>query len=201
MSLNRIASLLALPVCFLGACATDLETSAAPGGKHCVSTASGDATCYATFTEAIAAATDGRITDAPADAADAVGDDTFTARLNGLATARSGPKASSVVIGIVYKDAHYQGGSTWVFSQPHGCDGNYNTSFRDFEVGNLNAWPYSDFGFNDAISSFHSYSGCRTVLFEDWHWLGAASWGGTPLADMDYVGDALNDRASSIAWY
>jgi hypothetical protein len=216
-----VATLMALPVCLATACGADLgdgldpgaeapETSAAAtadAARHCVSAPDGQATCYASFTEAIAAATGGAIADAPADARDALDDASFTERINALAHAKptardlgfGGPALNfgSAVIGIVYKDAGY-GGNTWVFTQPYGCNGD---GAADFSVGNLNDRPYSDYGFNDAISSFHSYSGCRTVLFEHWYFQGAASNGGVPLYDLGYVGDAMNDRATSILWY
>jgi len=212
------ASLIALPACFLVACvdaATGDEPAASgpevaavegpQGAQHCVVSPSSQVTCYDTFTAAIAAATNGEIADAPADPRLAIDDDAFTTRINAIGdrvranAAGIGEKANKavVVIGISYKDAHYNtGGGTWVWEKPWGCDGNLASS--DWWVENLNVPPFSDFGFNDSISSFHSYNNCRTQLFEDWRFLGSR----TPLTgDMDYVGDAMNDRASSIAWY
>jgi hypothetical protein len=208
-----------LPIC-LAACGAEVDTSShepaaakaegvASSNLHCVSGSSGEAKCYSTFTDAIAAATGGEILDAPADPREALDDSRFAARLDAIALRRAADRksgaieahvrpASTVVIGISYLDANY-GGNTWVWNEPYGCDG--NTSTVDFWVPNLNTSPYSNYGFNDSISSFHSYSNCTTVLYDDWFWGGAATNGGFPIADMSYVGNAMNDRASSIRWY
>jgi len=181
--------------------------SSAHASRHCVMAPSGETTCFGTFTEAIAVATAGEITDAPADPA-LVDQPSFGARINAIAEriasqprdrAASGiaPRAN-VVIGIAYKDSNF-GGDTWVFIQSHGCD--FNLSTIDFSVANLNASPFDCCGFNDEIGSYRSFSGCQTVLYEDWFWTGAATNGGTPSVDESFVGGAMDDRASSIRWF
>jgi hypothetical protein len=223
---SKLLTSFALPICVLAGCGmepmsgTEPAAAAPPAAsapsaataspaQHCVSGPSGEATCYATFTEAIAAATGGEIADAPADARLALADERFANRINAIALKRAADlqsgalaahitPASTVVIGISYLDANY-GGNTWVWNQPYGCDGNPYTI--DFEVYNLNMSPYANYGFNDNISSFHSYSNCQTVLYEDWYWGGSATNGGVPIADMSWVGAAMNDRASSIRWF
>lgn len=181
--------------------------SSARASRHCVVAPSGQTTCFGTFTEAIAVATDGEITDAPADPR-LVDEPSFTARINAIAERAANqphdPAASgiaprvNVVIGIAYKDANFNG-DTWVFNQTQGCDGNFTTV--EFSVFNLNTDPFTCCDFNDNISSFHSFSNCRTVLYEDWFFGGSATNGGVPTADLGYVGDAMNDRASSIRWF
>jgi len=224
MATNRAMWLCGVPLAVIAGCAVEPVTATNPdkvasttepaGGssarasRHCVVAPSGATTCYATFTEAIAAATGGEITDAPADPKLVLDDERFAARINAIAdrVARQAadPAASrivpfsGVVIGIAYKDANF-GDDTWVFNQPFGCDG--NTATVDFEVQNLNTSPYTCCDFNDNISSFKSFSNCNTVLYEDWFFGGAATNGGTPISDMSYVGDAMNDRASSIRWF
>jgi hypothetical protein len=215
-----------VPICLLAACGAEVDPSghepataaaaaaapasgAATANLHCVSSSTGPAKCYASFTDAIAAATGGEIVDAPADPRAALDDPRFAARLDAIAQRRAADlesgvidaqvkPAATVVIGISYLDANY-GGNTWVWNEAYGCDGNSSTI--DFSVANLNTSPYSRYGFNDSISSFHSFSNCKTVLYDDWYWGGAATTGGIPVADLSYVGDAMNDRASSIRWY
>jgi hypothetical protein len=204
-----VSSILALPVCFIAACAAESDgdvldspdpaVSTAPA-QHCVVSPSGEEGCYASFTEAIAVATGGAITDAPDDSRAAVDDPEFIARLDALGSARPKPTngsaqlSSSVVVGIVWKDANFLGDS-WIFWKPWGCDGNPAT--KDWEISNLNAPPYSDYGFNDVISSFRSYAWCTTVLYDDWMGFGASLSG----EEMSYVGDTMNDRTSSIRFY
>ncbi|HEY4238271.1 MAG TPA: hypothetical protein VGM88_00570 [Kofleriaceae bacterium] len=193
-----------MAVTLLGACALD-----APGGDptettapvHCVSTPTGAPTCYGTFTEAIAAATHGDIADAPADPGDLANDAEFAARIEQhdaraiLAAPTTNPGSTvidaSVVIGIVYKDSNYHGDS-WVFTESAGCDG--NPISVDYYVNNLNASPYSDYGFNDSISSFLSFASCTTTLYNDW-WGGGASY-----TAVNAPGVLYNDAASSIYW-
>ena len=185
----------------------DVNASSGGTSRHCVTPSSEVTTCYGTFTEAIAAATSGVIRDAPADPKDIVDESLFADRINAISqrnTARgrqsdsAGPIANAsneVVIGIVYKDANYHG-DTWVFTKSAGCDG-----LVHYGVGNLNTSPYTCCDFNDNISSFHSYSGCGTILYEHWFEMGVATNDEQYISDMDYVGGVMNDRASSISWH
>ncbi|HEU4727061.1 MAG TPA: hypothetical protein VFT22_04210 [Kofleriaceae bacterium] len=214
MTTNLIAALASVPLCF--ACACGVEPAGGPEGgdpgadatpaRHCVSVPGGPATCFATFTEAIAFATGGEIADAPADSLAVRDDDGFADRINAIARQRTAdvrggapiPHAGDIVIGISYLDAGFHG-NTWVFLEATGCDGNLLTV--DFAVPNLNTKPFSDFGFNDSISSFRSFSGCQTLLNDDWFYSGPATNNGVPITDMDFVGSLRNDKASSIRWF
>jgi hypothetical protein len=202
-----------VPIVFAAGCGTMPQGEPAPTGaptaaapssavaneapRHCVSGPSDEVQCFATFTEAIALATGGRITDAPADARAALDDPAFADRINEPLLGGIHPD-TTYVIGIDYIDANY-GGNTWVWYRTTPCDGNLGTI--DYSIPNLNAEPYSEYGFNDSISSFHSYANCQTVLYADWYYEGAATNGGAPIVDMSYVGNAMNDQASSIRWY
>jgi hypothetical protein len=66
-----------------------------------------------------------------------------------------------------------------------------STSDLDFYVNSMPG------GWNDVISSFHSYANCYTKLYEDNNRTGA-TYG--YVGDSSYVGNAMNDRASSISW-
>lgn len=158
-----------------------------PLSPHCVGRiSSNEVSCYSTFREAVAFATGGAITDAP-EARAALADENFTRRIDALGAA---PRDGAMLLGTVFQDANFQGFSfTWLTGRA--CDGNASTP--DFWVSSL-----SPLGWNDTISSFHSYSNCRMVLFEHDNFAGSQ----TPSAfDMSFVGSAMNDRASSVAWY
>lgn len=153
---------------------------------HCVGSVSSNAvSCYSTFREAIAFATGGAITDAP-DARAALADDGFARRINALAIRPN----VDVLIGIDYVDINFQG-NTFTWTSFIGCDGDPNT--MDFSTASL-----SPFRWNDVISSFHSFSSCQTVLFENDNFGGATTQKAVDLAGL---GAAMNDRASSIQWF
>jgi len=207
-----IASLIvALPLCF-AACAVEPESgsddvNADPKLKHCNVGPRGETTCFATFTEAIAHATGGRITDAPSGPHSEAEESAFVARVNALEKERIAnvaggvtTNALTVLIGTVYKSPNYSlDEQTWNFLQNRGCDGNQQIS--DFIVVNLNTAPYTVSDMNDNISSFHSYSNCATVMWNDWYFMNAYTNDGVPVVDMPSLGPAFNDQASSIAWY
>ncbi len=206
--------ILSLPLS-LAACAVepgDAATAPAPEApelKHCAVELHGETTCYATFDDAVSRATAGRITDATRGAGHVMDDAAFAERVNALGAARTASVAGgattnvgTTLIGIVYKSADFSlDEQTWTFFVPGrlGCDGNLATS--EFSVENLNTSPYTVSRINDGISSFRSFNNCRTVLWSDWFFGGAATNFGFPLEQTLYVGDAMNDRASSIAWF
>jgi len=203
--------IVALPLCF-AACAVEPESrpddvKADARLKHCNVSPNGETACFATFTEAIAQATGGRITDAPSGPHSEAEETAFVARVRALeheriANAAGGvtTNALTVLIGTVYKSANYSlDEQTWNFLQNRGCDGDQR--FSDFNVVNLNTGPYTVSDLNDNISSFHSFSNCATVLWNDWFFMGPATNNGVPVVDMPSLGPAFNDQASSIAWY
>lgn len=57
---------------------------------------------------------------------------------------------------------------------------------------------YIGAAWNDRVSSFQGYSACEIRVYEN-ESFGGASLG--PLAFTDYVGDAMNDRTSSMRFY
>ncbi|RCH66947.1 hypothetical protein DT019_20395 [Streptomyces sp. SDr-06] len=117
------------------------------------------------------------------------------AALAGLATpASAAPAAASAhlgpaatVIGIEFVDANYQGATYTVT----GGTCTATTSDVDYYINSMPS------GWNDVISSFRSYANCYTKLYEN-----SNRWGSTYgfVGDSSYVGDAMNDRASSIEW-
>ena len=160
--------------------------SAGPAG-NCVlrldrTGTAGAPVCFDSFQAAIAFATGGVVTDAPASAGSAATDPAFAARL-----ATAGP-AASAVLGLEYADINFGGGSL-TLSAPAGCD---NSSDVDWQFASLPA------SWNDRISSFRSFSNCIQRLYRDVNF-GVALTPAT--TSMSWVGSAANDRASSIRFY
>ncbi len=214
---RRIAPwIFSLPLCF-AACAVEsgeVSDDIAPEAaalKHCAVDLHGETTCYPTFNEAISHATAGRITDASVGPDGVVDVAAFAERVTALGADRIANVAGgdtttnangTTMVGTVYKAAGFRTNEqTWTFYVPGTffCDSDPNTS--EFDVVNLNTSPYTVSHMNDQISSFISYYDCKTVLWTDWYFSGPATNDGVPVARMDYVGDAMNDKASSIAWF
>ena len=154
--------------------------AAAARGAHCVLDA-GSATpaCYATFPEAIAAATKGRVR-APDSPAAAAADTRFADQL-----AAAGLAAGTYVVGVEWTSASYTGTSlTLKASGP--CDNSLDADY---------AWDTLPAGWNDVITSFRSYNNCAQQLFRDTYrrtaLIGVTTY--TP-----NVGAYANDQASSI---
>ncbi|PPI56019.1 hypothetical protein [Rathayibacter toxicus] len=93
---------------------------------------------------------------------------------------------ASTVIGIFYENDNY-GGAFYITSvAQNGCNG--------YAYGYTNLASIS---WDDRITSFRSYSNCKTAIFEDTNY-GGASYG--YYVNSSNVGAAMNDRASSIRW-
>jgi hypothetical protein len=194
---------LSLAISLTTGCATDSDTAdeATPTAdtqdvSHCLTQiGSSDVTCYASFTELISAATGGRITDAPSDARVALADPAFHARVDAVAKDRSvSPRTGGPLIGIEFIDAGFSGGQLGI-TAPYGtgCDGNLATN--DYSYTTFPTYPDN---WNDNVSSFESFAGCEQKLFENGGFGGAS----TPIeASMSYVGENMNDKASSILFY
>ncbi|GII92045.1 hypothetical protein [Sinosporangium siamense] len=176
-------------------------SAAEPGtpaeGDHCVVNLSKNnkTTCFGSFTAAIAAATGGAITNAPADPAEAVNDAAFNAQLkpSGKGESAADAGASSArrqqVIGIEYQHSNHQGAS-YTFTGNRNCTG--PTTDVDFWFAFPGGSPW-----HDIISSFRNYSNCFTAHYEHSNFTGRS----TPYQDdRDYIGDYLNDRTSSLRW-
>jgi hypothetical protein len=172
-----------------GAPAPETATAAgrppAPTAPHCV-LAAGErqtARCFATFPAAIAAATGGRVTTAPASPAVAVRDAAFTAALE-----EASSTFASVVVGIEYADLNY-GGASLSMTAAGRCDYSLDVDYR---------FPSLPSGWNDRISSFRSYSNCAQQLFRGTSFSGGALT--NIVSSLSYVGSAANDQASSVTF-
>jgi len=139
--------------------------------------------CFATFPAAIAAATGGWVTGAPASPADALRDPAFAAAVESTPTT-----LASVLVGIEYADINY-GGSTLSMTASGRCDYSLDVDYR---------FPSLPSGWNDRISSFRSYSNCAQQLFKSTSFTGGALT--NIVSSMSYVGSAANDQASSVTF-
>ena len=107
-----------------------------------------------------------------------------------LATESSVTPFVTTVIGILYMDANY-GGASWTVTETNtssGCTGGNVFSFSDLGAQNP-TW-------NNRISSFHSYAGCRTTLYDTINYTGSTYGPATNGATLG----VMNDAASSIRW-
>jgi hypothetical protein len=150
--------------------------------EHCVLDVDRDTlTCFATFTEAIAKASGGRITDAPTDPAMASAD--LDNQINALAE-DPGPQ-SHIVLSISYAGTRHTG-SSFTAHGHYPC-----SSGRGYVYKNLH-----DFGWGNRIRSFKSYANCRITLYEYQNCRGASK---TWLRNEQPVAlGAMDQRASSM---
>jgi hypothetical protein len=129
--------------------------------------------CFATFSEAIAAATGGEV-QLPTN----VGPAEVTAEM--LA-----PAQSNIVIGIDYIYSNFQGNSlVWKTAHTPGCsDGS------TFETPNMPS------GWNDVVSSARSYAGCNHYYhYEHTYWTGAVRDCGGSCATMGVMDNATSSE-------
>jgi hypothetical protein len=174
--------------------ATAASRPPATSTPHCTQAAgAGQALhCFATFRAAIADATGGRITDAPASATTAALDPKFSAEVDSVnaAAARSAAIAPAAVslLGIEYADANFTG-ATLTRTGAGSCD---NSADVDFRVPSMPA------GWNDRITSFKSFSNCAQQLFRSINFTGGSLT--IIISSLANVGPAANDQASSITF-
>jgi hypothetical protein len=160
--------------------------TAAPGkvapGAHCALGAGegGVLTCFDSFPAAVAFATGGRVTTAPASPQEAVRDAAFTASVEATT-------AATVLVGIEYADLNYGGSSVSMYASGR-CDDSPDADYR---------FPTLPTGWNDRISSFRSYSNCAQQLFDTTYYGGALTG---IISSLSYVGQSANDRASSVTF-
>ena len=168
--------------------ATPAQAQAGSKDRHCVTDVSAPntpATCYDSFTTAIAKATGGRVTDAPADVRKAMRDPKVTAQLNDTSFAPT----VNVILSVEWLDS-YLGGDSVTFTAPSGCtDTRDDIDWQDASLPD---------GLNDEISAYTTFSNsnCRVKHWEHPNFAGMSigfDAGRTDMGDMD-------DETSSIQW-
>ncbi|WP_435279048.1 hypothetical protein [Streptomyces sp. 1222.5] len=177
---SRVAVTAGAVLLALGTATAAANANAAPTARNCVvDIDSGSKQCYDTFRAAIAASTNGRITDAPLSAKHI--DQKLADRLK----ASSGTSAAeSVQLGVVYTDSNYDG-SSMTLTAGTGCQ---SGNGRDFQYDLDGIW-------NNSISSLTTLS----CWLELWDAPNTAGFHQEYQQATSYVGDAMNDRASSVA--
>lgn len=173
--------------------------NAAPGanGQHCVAGMDGAGQqCFDTFTEAVAVATDGRITDAPASARAAATDESFRAEVAAGARAASGSGARSpagaraaadIILGTFFEHEDY-GGATFTVYGDGLCtkDGkvDYNFTFPD--------------DWKNIISSVQPWASCWLWLYPEPNLGGDRD--GPFKENAPFIGPYMNDRTQSVGF-
>jgi len=201
----------------LAAAAALVTTGAASGasptqatGDVCtVAAGTGEQHCFDTLSDALESITGDPVTDPGVDAGDpaaidgvieAHNDEVQAVAANGLTAKRSLSTATSSlaasttaastqpILGAVWKDRNWSGTAKVLYAaNGSGCYG-----------GTTYGFPHtSSFGMNDTISSVTSYLNCATTLYKDSDYKGTSR---TYQVDTAYVGDTMNDEASSIVY-
>jgi hypothetical protein len=147
-------------------------------------------TCYATFTEAIADGTDGKMVTAPSTYAKAIKDPATIAKIDATASfARDASVTGGTVIGMEWMDVGYTGG-LWIVEAGWGCT--WALDDTDFWIPNLwGTWV------QDAITSYQAMGGCWVDHFTDADFHGIHT-GYEP--EIWFIGPPFNDKTSSIRW-
>lgn len=168
-------------------------TPAQAAPTHCVANVAqqkAPVRCYGTFTEAIAQATGGRVTDAPRSARGALDDARLVAELDASGSTKaqsSSITAVSVLISIEYWDDGFSG-STYTWTAPAGCTG--TTADTDWQAASLAS------NWNDEIGSYRGFSNCWVRHFEHINFGGIFTAYDGGLADMGW----MDDESSSLRW-
>ncbi|QLE70408.1 hypothetical protein FGW37_01205 [Streptomyces rectiverticillatus] len=175
-----IAAGAGLLVLAAGSTTAQARTESVSGGRTCLVNVDTNSTrCFGTFREAVTASTDGRITDAPLSGKDAARDRKLVDRLRVSSAERGGLNAE---LAILYE--HWNFGGTSIILNGGACQ---SGNGRDY-AGEFTEWA-------DRISSVIPVA-CWVELWADPHQTGTHQEyrDSTP-----YVGDAMNDQASSYA--
>jgi hypothetical protein len=164
--------------------------------RHCVKSISNvnkQVECFDSFTAAMSAATDGRITDAPADAGAAMKDQRFLEKLRptgATETETIQPAGEERPIAILFSDADMEGSTLTYTADTRGCPRPHDATDINF------ADPYVGNAWNDQAESIATFNSCRAKLWEHRDFTGAS---------IDFAFDRtdfgiLADKVSSIQW-
>jgi hypothetical protein len=183
----RVFAYATLVVAALGAATITAPAPAQAADKpqHCVvdvSTVSQKMSCYDSFTTAIAKATKGRVTDAPADVRTAMRSPKLAAQLNDTSFA----PAAGFVLSTEWDGSGFSSDSI-SFTGSTGCD---NSMDVDFEVA------YVGDRWNDDISSYLAFSNCLVKHWEHRDFAGLSTGFDAGQSDMGI----MDDETSSIQW-
>lgn len=164
--------------------------TAREGRDHCVVNLSTDSmTCFDTFRESIASATNGQVADAPLTARAGAADKKLSSKLEGPQTAEAG-SAVDYVLSVEYQLSGYSGlSTTFTATAPCVADGQ-----RDFTVNDIRDF---DPWWNDRISSFSGYNTCDVNHYENQVVNGGATTGAK--AAMSSMG-AMDNKTTGLTF-
>ncbi|MFE0764462.1 hypothetical protein ACFW4X_06730 [Streptomyces smyrnaeus] len=155
--------------------------------RHCtLDLSTGAERCYASFTEAIDHASDGRIDDAPASARAATHDSRFRAQARSLA-ADADRQADGVIQGTFFDDTDF-GGDSLTISGEALCE---KDGWVDYQYDLQDAWK-------NRISSVQPWGNCWIWLYPE-PGLGGDRDGPFKENTSD-IGAFMNDRTQSIGF-
>ncbi len=188
--------------------ASGASPTAQTGDVCTVAAGTGDQRCFDTLSEALESITGEPVTDPRVDAGDHAAIDRTIEAQNAKvlaastdALASSAPSLSAAssltavastgasnVLGALWKDKDWSGSAKLLYAATgSGCYG-----------GTTYGFPHtSAFSMNDNISSLTTYLNCATTLYKDASYKGTSK---TYQVDTSYVGDTMNDEASSIVY-
>ncbi|MTE18989.1 hypothetical protein F0L17_07555 [Streptomyces sp. TRM43335] len=147
----------------------------------------GERSCFSSFTDAVAAATDGRITDAPASPRRAAGDTAFRAEAKGLAASAEAARSSDVIQGTFFEDENYGGDSLTVYgAAPCEKDG-----WVDYQLDLSDDWK-------NKITSVQPWANCWIWLYPEPGLNGDRD--GPFKENTPNIGPFMNDRTQSIGF-
>jgi len=156
------------------------------GTEHCImDSGNGEQRCFATFPEAIAAATEGRVTDAPATVRTGTAGAEFRAEMKRFGASQSA--AAGVVQGTFFDDGQFGGSSLTVYgSAPCKKDG-----WVEYQYDVSEDWK-------NRISSVQPWADCWIWLYPE-RGLGGDRDGPFKENTAD-IGTLMNDRTQSIGF-
>lgn len=111
--------------------------------------------------------------------------DTGVLRCGTVASPPVMPMAASYLLATLYTAADY-GGSDLALYASTPCDTNADVD---------HAWSTLPAGIADEVSSFRGTNNCQVKLFENTGYTGKTVG---PITSTNYVGDDMNDKASSV---
>jgi hypothetical protein len=165
------------------------------GGDHCVARLTGSRPpaliCFGTFAEALENASGGRLTDGPKNAAAAVQDPNFVARVNASngELDQVNAAATSIVISIEYTPSGWTTPSDLIWTGTKSCTTSTNNT--DYEVSSMPG------GWDNVISSYRTFANCWVKHYEN------TGFGGASVGyhgSRSYIGAAMDNRTSSQRW-
>jgi hypothetical protein len=112
-----------------------------------------------------------------------------TACSSSMVDAKRQVAAASITIAIFYDGTGYSGAThTWV--QAHACSSGYDEEWQWDDL--------SEIGWNNRVSSVHTYNQCDVKFFDGFNFSGAASTWIDQSSNLAAIGTGWSNRAGSV---